>query len=152
MEAAPQTMNMSATMSGVAQYAAPTVVGGRPPQMMPFVDAFKACMQKYANFEGRASRSEYWWFYLWVQLLSIPAGVVDGFVSPEVGAVGALVSLAFLLPSLSVGVRRLHDSGKSGWNLLWVLTIIGALYVLYLTIIEGETTPNAYGPVPTNTL
>ena len=145
-------MNMSATMSGVAQYAAPTVVGGRPPQMMPFVDAFKACMQKYANFEGRASRSEYWWFYLWVQLLGIPAGVMDGIIGLEAQLVSALVSLVFLLPSLSVGVRRLHDSGKSGWNLLWVLTIIGIFYVLYLSIIEGETMPNAYGAVPTNTL
>ncbi len=152
MESAPEPISMSTTMSGVAQYAAPTVVGGRPPQMMPFVDAFRACMQKYANFEGRASRSEYWWFALWVQVLSIPAGVVDGFVSPEVGLVGALVSLILLLPGLSVGVRRLHDSGKSGWNLLWVFTIIGVFYVLYLSIIEGDAMTNAYGAVPTNTL
>jgi uncharacterized membrane protein YhaH (DUF805 family) len=152
MESAPEPISMSTTMSGVAQYVAPTVVGGRPPQMMPFVDAFKAGMQKYANFEGRASRSEYWWFYLWVQLLSIPAGVMDGIIGREVQLVSALVSLIFLLPSLSVGVRRLHDSGKSGWNLLWSLTIIGIFYVIYLTIIEGETVPNAYGAVPTNTL
>ena len=128
---------------------------GRPIAMMPFMDAMKTCFSKYADFDGRASRSEYWWFSLGLFLLSIPLTMLDGvlLVVFEWPAVfGTLFNLAVFIPSLSVLWRRLHDSGKSGLNLLWVLTIIGAFYVFYLTLVEGDAAPNQYGTVPTNTL
>ena len=134
------------------------VVGmtGRPLHIMPFVDALKVCVRKYTDFDGRASRSEYWWFYLWINLIAIPFMVLDLVVlfvlGIEIPIFGILFQLAYLIPSLSVLWRRLHDSGKSGLNVLWVLTIIGAFYVFYLTLIEGDAAPNEYGAVPTNTL
>jgi len=134
------------------------VVGmtGRPLHIMPFVDALKVCVRKYADFDGRASRSEYWWFYVWINLIAIPFMVLDLVVlfvlGIEIPIFGTLFQLAYLIPSLSVLWRRLHDSGKSGLNVLWVLTIIGAFYVFYLTLIEGDAAPNEYGAVPTNTL
>lgn len=64
------------------------------------------------------------------------------------GIIGSIYSLLVFVPSLAVTVRRLHDTGRSGWNYLWVLTCIGILYVLYLTIIEGDHGQNEYGPDP----
>ena len=128
---------------------------GRPAAMMSSMDAIKTCFNKYADFDGRASRSEYWWFSLFLFLAGIPFSMLDGvlLVVFEWPAVfGTLFNLAVFIPSLSVLWRRLHDSGKSGLNVLWILTIIGAFYVFYLTLVEGDAAPNQYGSVPTNTL
>ena len=128
---------------------------GRPIAIMPFMDAMKTCFNKYADFDGRASRSEYWWFTLGLGLLSLPFSVLDFalFLAFDWPAVfGTLFNLAVFVPTLSVTWRRFHDSGKSGMNMLWVLTIIGAFYVFYLTLVDGDAAPNQYGAVPTNTL
>ena len=135
---------------------------GRPVQMMGFGDAVKnAIVNNYANFSGRASRSEYWWFFLFTFLAGLVAGIIDALVfgvelngstwEPYVtGGVPPWVSwilqLALFLPTLAVAVRRIHDHGKSGWF------VIVPLYNLYLVIVDGEAMPNAYGEVPTNTL
>ena len=148
MTAMPQQMTvMPQQMGGMV---------GRPLHIMPFVDALKVCVQKYADFDGRASRSEYWWFYVWINLIAIPFMVLD-FVALfvlgiEIPVFGSLFQLAYFIPSLSVTWRRFHDSGKSGWNFLWVFTIIGVFYLIYLTLVEGDAAPNQYGDVPTNTL
>ena len=126
------------------------VTAARPVKMMNLVDSVKTCLQKYVGFEGRASRSEYWWFYLVFFLSSMVAGIADGMVfgmektDPTWITIG--LRLALLLPLLSSGVRRMHDHGKSGWFILI------PFYNLYLLIVEGEAMPNAYGLVPTNVL
>ena len=129
---------------------------GRPPHIMPFVDALKVAVRKYADFDGRASRSEYWWFYVWINLIAIPFMVLDIVallvLGIEIPIFGSLFQLAYIVPSFSITFRRYHDSGKSGWNLLWALTIVGVFYLIYLTLVEGDAAPNQYGAVPTNTL
>ncbi len=100
---------------------------------MGFTESITTCMGKYATFEGRATRSEYWWFYLFTLLVGWIATIV-GTVSLglEVGQIfQGVVSLILFLPSLAAGCRRMHDIGKSGWSLLWSITIIGIPVVIY---------------------
>ena len=84
-----------------------------------FRDAINTCLNKYATFSGRASRSEYWYFVLFTVLIGFVSGLVDGIIFPGnyFSPINSIVSLAVLLPGLSVAVRRLHDIGRSGW---WV--------------------------------
>ena len=102
--------------------------------MKYFILAFKQAF----NFQGRSNRPEYWYFTLFSFIISIICSVIDsqviGTTVTETGAVGLVYSLISFIPSLSVSIRRLHDVNKSGWNLLWVLTFIGAFYLIYLYI------------------
>jgi len=92
---------------------------------MNFVDAVKICLSKYVNFEGRAGRSEFWWFFLFQVIVAVVFGLVSDMLQ-------GLASLLLLLPAISVGARRLHDIGKSGWfQLLGFIPIIGWLVLLY---------------------
>ena len=95
----------------------------------------------YAQFEGRASRSEYWWFYL----VTVLAGGVADRVS---GTVGNIASLVLLLPSLALAARRLHDTGRSGWWFLLIFTIIGIPVVLYWLVKDSDAGANKYGEGP----
>jgi len=127
------------------------IVASRPMQMMSFIDAIKSCLiNNYAGFEGRASRSEYWWFILATYIVALPLGFVDailfGWEYDDPMWISNIYNLALLLPTLAVGVRRIHDHGKSGWF------ILVPFYNLYLMIADGQGMPNAYGPVPTNQL
>ena len=142
----------------------------RPDKMMGFTDAVKNCVRNnYLGFSGRASRSEYWWFMLFLQIVPIVGYVlVFAYISVALGEEGAtmsfetlmnllslpsLVTLAFVLPALSVSVRRLHDTGKSGWMLLITLIpCIGLILWLVWMIEDGQAHDNAYGSVPTNLL
>lgn len=108
---------------------------------MTFQEAIVACLRGYADFTGRARRSEYWWFVLFTAIVS---SAFSGFGD----AVGGLVSAAFWLPGLAAAVRRLHDGGRSGWNLLWSLTIIGIVPVVIWLTTDSQPTDNAYGPPP----
>ena len=91
---------------------------------MNFGQAISVCLSKYATFTGRASRPEFWWFFLFQILISIAASMLGD-------VVGGLVSLGLLLPALAVGTRRLHDIGKSGWWQLIMLTVVGLLVLIY---------------------
>ena len=91
---------------------------------MNFGQAISTCFAKYATFSGRASRPEFWWFFLFQILVSVVASMLGDVVA-------GLVSLAMLLPALAVGARRLHDIGKSGWWQLIMLTVIGLLLLIY---------------------
>ena len=114
---------------------------------MGFQQAVQSVLSKYVDFTGRAMRSEYWYWVLFVILISIAANVVDAALN--VGFVSAIVGLATFLPGLAVGVRRLHDVGKSGWNLLWALIpILGAIYLIYLAVQPSQPGANVYGPAP----
>jgi uncharacterized membrane protein YhaH (DUF805 family) len=111
---------------------------------MSFVDAVKLCFAKYAEFEGRAKRPEFWWFVLFC--------VVGALVLEAVGSyVSWAFSLATLIPSLAVGARRLHDVNKSGWlQLLGLIPILGWIYLIYVCAQPGDTADNQYGAAPSN--
>ena len=82
---------------------------------MNFQTAVSTCLAKYGNFQGRATRSEFWWFYLFAILAEWAAAIVGSAISQDLGSVlSALVSLALVVPLLAVGCRRLHDIGSSG--------------------------------------
>ena len=114
---------------------------------MSFSESIAACMGKYATFTGRASRSEFWWFYLFTVLMSWGSMVVGTVVFGEAGGgvFGNLVSLAFFLPFLAVGARRLHDKGRTGWWQLLYLTIIGIIVLIVWWASEGDDETNDYG-------
>ena len=135
----------------------------RPQQMMGFMDALTTVFRnKYATFSGRASRSEYWWSYLGIVVISMVLQIVAivgafalGSLNEGLGLLFGLVAFAglfaLLIPTLSVNVRRLHDTGKSGWMLLIILIpCIGFILWLVWMIEDGQAHANAYGPVPTN--
>ncbi len=105
-----------------------------------FGSAITICMTKYADFNGRAARPEFWWFQLFVFLLNIVVALLLGD-----GLIANLVSVAFLLPTLAVGSRRLHDIGKSGWWQLLSLTIIGIILLIYWFVQPGDQAENEYG-------
>ena len=106
----------------------------------------KVVFENYANFSGRARRQEYWMFFLVNIIISFVLGFVTGLISPSLVIIANVYSLAVLLPGIAVGVRRMHDVGKSGWF------IIIPFYNLYLCSIEGEKGPNQYGADPKNQL
>ncbi len=104
---------------------------------MDFVTAVKTCLvQKYATFEGTASRSEFWWFFLATWIFSLVVNYLAGNVHPAC----AILNLAVLIPSLAVGARRLHDIGKSGWlQLLYLIPLLGALILIFAFFIRPGT-------------
>jgi uncharacterized membrane protein YhaH (DUF805 family) len=106
----------------------------------------KVVFGNYANFNGRARRKEYWMFILATTLIRFVLGFIIGLISPDLVLIGHLYSLAVLVPSISVAVRRMHDVGKSGWFLLL------PIYSLILACKEGEIGPNQYGADPKNQL
>ena len=117
--------------------AKPAIVAG---ESMTFVKSISTCLSKYVDFKGRASRPEYWWFYLFTVLLSWGAMIVD---SSQM--LSGLVSIAVLLPSLAVGARRLHDTNRSGWWLLISLSVIGLIPLIIWLASKGNEQANDYG-------
>ena len=104
-----------------------------------FSESIKICLGKYLDFNGRASRSEYWWFVLLTFLIRF------------IPIIGWIAGLALILPSLSAQVRRLHDMDRSAWWLLLLvppITIIGWIVLLIMSIFPGTPGPNRYGPNP----
>lgn len=107
-------------------------------------DWFIKCLKNYANFNGRARRKEFWFFYLALVICNIFAMVLDAILETEVIFYG-IVTLATIIPFLAVSARRLHDIGKSGWWYLISLTIIGIILLIIWWAKEGETFSNPYG-------
>lgn len=118
-------------------------------RQVTFAEAIKmALTQNYCNFNGRSSRSEYWWFCLFSFIIGIAVNLIfgDGYVGQ---CASGLVSLAFLLPSLGLMVRRLHDIGKSGWFILFsLLPLIGWILIIIWTCRDSQQGDNEYGPEP----
>ncbi|WP_420572336.1 DUF805 domain-containing protein [Kordia sp.] len=116
----------------------------------------KVVRDNYANFEGRARRQEYWMFILFNFLIIIGLLVLTGILgalSESLAALGGIVyviyALGVLIPNLAVAVRRLHDTGKSGWMILVsFIPLIGGIWFLILMCTEGQVGPNQYGPDP----
>jgi len=104
---------------------------------MTFGESISVCFKKYVGFDGRAARSEFWWFALFTFLVSLALGIVSQSLS-------SLFSLAVLLPSLAVGSRRLHDTDRSAWFLLlWLVPVIGWIILIVWAIQEGKE-PNRF--------
>ena len=97
-------------------------------------------LQNYATFSGRARRSEYWYFVLVNVIISVVFGFVGGLI--QVPQLANIYTLAVLIPSIAVGVRRMHDVGKSGWFLLI------PIYNLILACTDGVQGDNEYGTDP----
>jgi uncharacterized membrane protein YhaH (DUF805 family) len=119
-------------------------------KVMGFVDAIKFGFNNYATFSGRASRSEYWYWTLFTIIASVVAEIIDSVLG--LGLVGFIVSLALLLPSIAVAVRRLHDIDRTGWWLLIAFTGVGIILLIVWDCIQGTTGPNRFGPDPLGTV
>ena len=117
---------------------------------MNFTQAIASGFLNYVNFSGRAARSEFWFWTLFSFLATAAAGIVDmvAFANAAVSPLNSLVSLALLLPGLAVSVRRLHDLDRTGWWLLLIFTIIGAILLLIWDCMKGTAGPNRFGPDP----
>jgi uncharacterized membrane protein YhaH (DUF805 family) len=112
---------------------------------MGFADAIKTCLGKYATFQGRAVRSEYWYFVLFIFIVEIVTYLVD------MGVFGhpilyTIAILALILPSLAAGVRRLHDTDRSGWWLfISLIPLIGSILLIVWFCTSGTPGANRFG-------
>ena len=112
---------------------------------MTFGESASTCLKKYFVFEGRASRSEYWWF----QLIVSPSYLISTILENEIGYFFLGITLFTLIPAISAGVRRLHDTNRSGFFLLIsFIPFIGGLVLLFFLIPEGTKGKNRFGPDP----
>jgi uncharacterized membrane protein YhaH (DUF805 family) len=134
-----------------------------------FTDSIRTCFSKFATFDGRATRSEFWWFYLFAALVAL-AGYIPILILMLIGAAagddGGAVSgifavitvilwivyiifvIALYIPLLAVGSRRLHDRGQSGWLQLLLLVPCGNIVLIVFWVMEGTPGDNMYGPKP----
>lgn len=115
---------------------------------------YLAVLKNYAQFSGRARRSEYWYFVLFNLIFAIVAIVLDKILGTNIdplpyGAFYILYVLAVFIPGLAVSVRRLHDIGKSGWMyFIAFIPVVGFIWLLILFFTEGNADSNEYGPNP----
>ena len=115
---------------------------------MTFIESIRTCFSKYFSYEGRAIRSEYWYFVLFINLINLLILIIE-FVLLEMGfynieAVSNFAFLIFLFPGINVTTRRLHDVNRSGWWQLLYFTGIGSLVILYWTLIKGVDQENRF--------
>ena len=120
------------------------------PEKINFFDAIKICFNKYFVFDGRASRSEYWWFFLFTIIIDILCELLDISMGYEYGEFGLFffISLITVIPGIAVTARRLHDTDKSGWWMLISFTIIGVIPLLVWLISQGDEKENRFGEYP----
>ncbi|RBP08196.1 uncharacterized membrane protein YhaH (DUF805 family) [Roseiarcus fermentans] len=105
-----------------------------------------AFVKKYADFQGRANRPEFWWFMLAVLIATLIAAIIDDELIGGGEIVETIVGLATIVPSLAVGVRRLHDTDRSGWwQLLHLLPLIGLIVLIVWWVTPGNAAPNRFG-------
>lgn len=115
---------------------------------------FLMALRRYADFNGRSRRSEYWYFVLFVVLIEIVLSILDRMLGLYDGVRGygwlaALFTLAVFIPHLAVGARRLHDTNRTGWWLLiGLVPVIGAIVLIYFFVQDSQPGSNAWGPNP----
>jgi uncharacterized membrane protein YhaH (DUF805 family) len=113
--------------------------------MQPFIDSVKFTFSRFTDFDGRSSRSEYWFFFLFNVIVQAVASAFDAGIRSEYGLVSSVVGLVLLLPGIAVSIRRLHDIGRSGWWLLIILIpIVGVLVLLYFFVQPSKDDGNPY--------
>jgi len=114
---------------------------------MTFQEAVKDAFAKYTQFSGRSSRSAFWYWYLFEIVAGVAATLVDAILGTS-PLVGVVLGLAILLPGIAVAIRRLHDTGRSGWwLLLWFLPLIGPIVLIVFYLFKSDG-PNKYGAGP----
>lgn len=116
---------------------------------MSLTESIKTCFQKYAQFQGRASRAEYWWFVLFQIVVGIGFIIVAGLMGlseDAINGMSGLFSLALFLPTIAVAARRLHDLNMTGWWQLISITVIGVIPYLYWLCKAGDSQANRFGP------
>ena len=118
--------------------------------MIGFGQAIKLGFKRYVDFSGRSSRAEIWWWALFLTLASIILFIVDTAIIKTPGLTQLIFGIAIILPSLAIGIRRLHDIDKSGW---WILLhfapfFIGSIVLVILACKRGSDEENKYGPSP----
>ena len=122
---------------------------------MSFTESIGTCFRKYVDGNGRASRSEFWYFQLFLIVIGTIAGWVDSAVFGtglgDTGMVSTVIMLGTLLPSICVSVRRLHDVNKSGWWFLIIFTCIGIIPLIIWEATKGTSGSNEYGDDPLGT-
>ena len=112
-------------------------------------------LNRYATFSGRARRSEYWWWYLFITIVGIIASIIDraaGLTYSDLtvggGWIATITGIVFFIPTLAVSIRRLHDTSKSGWwILIGLIPLIGWLILLWFYVTDSDA-DNEYGPYP----
>jgi len=117
------------------------------------IEHFKEGLRRWSDFEGRSTRPAFWWFQLSFFLILLAISFVGEALPAAIGGVFSIVGVLFVLlmivPSLSMAVRRLHDTGKSGWYyLLTVIPLVGFVIMIVLMIQETQPYANKWGPVP----
>ena len=113
---------------------------------MTFTKSIEICFNKYAKFDGRASKSEFWWFQLFYVIVLIVGMILDSLLgyTELFYWIGYIICL---LPGLAVGCRRLHDTNRTGWWQLLSLTIVGIIVLIVWWVADSENKKNRYGPV-----
>ena len=118
---------------------------------MGFTDAIGAALRRYAEFDGRATRPEFWWYVLFYVLVQRAGGVLDAALFPNAvyGVLGNIAALALLLPTVAVTTRRLHDIDRSGWwQLVGLIPVVGVFVLIWLCAQRGTEGPNRFGAPP----
>ena len=111
---------------------------------MNFVESIQTCYKRFFDFSGRASKSEFWWFQLYAIIIYVLVFVFQG----DLVLVLSIIAIANIIPVYASGVRRLHDTNKSGWFILISIIPIIGLIVIFLLIADGTKGKNRFGPKP----
>ncbi|QDT92608.1 DUF805 domain-containing protein [Gimesia algae] len=114
---------------------------------------YLAVLKKYADFEGRARRKEYWMFFLFNIIISFVIGILGAIIGETGGLItvslSGLYSLFIFIPSIAVTVRRLHDTNRTGWwILIGLIPFFGAIILFIFMILDSDPNANAYGENP----
>jgi uncharacterized membrane protein YhaH (DUF805 family) len=113
-----------------------------------YPEAISSCLTRYVGFSGRARRSEFWRFEFFIFAVAFGAEILDGVFNAK-GMFQILIVLGLVLPSLAVGIRRLHDTNRSGWfYLLGLIPIVGGIILLVFACEDSGEGSNRYGPSP----
>ena len=117
---------------------------------MDFVEAVQSVFSNFLNFRGRARRSEFWYFFLFVFVVSFILGVIQILIwGQDANYLTGIFSLIILIPNIAVSIRRLHDTGRSGfWYLIGFIPIIGTIILIIWYCQDSEPGDNKYGPNP----
>jgi uncharacterized membrane protein YhaH (DUF805 family) len=117
-------------------------------------NAVSSAFSKYATFSGRATRSEYWWFILFQVIAIMGLAFLDGMMGTfsegaGLGMLSGLFCLALIIPTFAVGIRRMHDTGRSGWwTLINLIPLVGPIIFIVLAAQDSQAGTNSYGPSP----
>ncbi len=114
---------------------------------MSFTEAIQSGFDHYTKFDGRASRPAFWWWFLFQILVLVAAQILSSIIGSMI--IYYLAALALILPGISVAIRRLHDTGRSGWwILIGIIPLIGAIVLLIFYLEKSNPGDNEYGPEP----